>query len=210
MAGNRRALAAEARHGPGAPRAARLHACTDGDRSVGVVRSVRVEPDARSGALRGHASVTRGRMRTRCAAAVAAAMLASAHAVAQAPPPAPEPPPPHPPPPSTQRPRPPTRHMPYRGTASAPTGADTLDVHSILKARTAALDSALQAVTTTFDTLGLDSLVTAIDRGGAAAVDSLRARRARSRRLLRVSLQPVALSTYDRVNGLRLGSGVEL
>jgi hypothetical protein len=115
---------------------------------------------------------------------------------------------------STQPSFPPVRIRPWRGVASPPPGADTLDVHSILRARSAAIDSALRAETTEFDTLGLDSLVTTLDRGGAAAAASAAASAARAaggpRKPVRLAWKPLALSTYDRVNGLRLGSGAAI
>jgi hypothetical protein len=128
----------------------------------------------------------------RCLAGAAAIAVSPAHSQGQAPEP------------------PAVRKQPWRGTAAAPPGTDTLDVHSILEARSAALDSALQVETTTFDTLGLDSLVTAIDRGGAAAAADAERKRRRRARTLGFELRPGALWTYDRVNGMRLGSGVEV
>lgn len=121
---------------------------------------------------------------------------------AQAPPPpsqqAPPPPPPQPPPKAT-------RVVPWRGTAAAPLGADTLDVHEILERRTSHLDSLLNSETAVHDTTGIDSLVQALDRGGAAVADHVKPRAPVK---LHFSLRPLAMTTYDRVNGFRLGSGV--
>ncbi len=106
--------------------------------------------------------------------------------------------------PSTRR---ATRVLPWRGAAAAPAGADTFSVQSILRARSAALDSALSDESALFDTLGIDSLTAALDRGGADAMRSFHAKDT-SPSGLRFVLRPLALSTYERIDGLRLGSGV--
>jgi len=109
-----------------------------------------------------------------------------------------------PPPPPQQQPPKATRVVPWRGTQAAPRGADTLDVHDILSRRTSYLDSLLNSETTVHDTTGIDSLVQALDRGGAAVAEQVKPR---SPVKLHFSLRPLAMTTYDRVNGFRLGSG---
>lgn len=104
-----------------------------------------------------------------------------------------------------QTPAKPARVMPWRGTAPAPQGADTLDVRDILARRSSRLDSLLDREIAVHDTTGLDSLVAALDRGGAAVAERLKPRRPVK---LHTALRPFTMTTYDRVNGLRLGSGV--
>jgi len=104
-----------------------------------------------------------------------------------------------------QPPAKPARVVPWRGTAPAPQGADTLDVRDILARRSARLDSLLNSETAVYDTTGIDSLVGALDRGGAAVAERVKPHTPLK---LHVSLRPLTMTTYDRVNGLRLGSGV--
>lgn len=106
---------------------------------------------------------------------------------------------------TAQTPPKPARVMPWRGTAPTPQGADTLDVHDILDRRSARLDSLLNSETAVYDTTGIDSLVSALDRGGAAVAEHVKPR---SPVKLHTGVRPFAMTTYDRVNGLRLGSGV--
>jgi hypothetical protein len=88
---------------------------------------------------------------------------------------------------------------------------DTLDVHTILNRRTAWLDSLLAPESTRLDTVGTTSLADSLDRGGAAAIRAHRPLTTVHAPLrLRTSVRPLALTTYNRVDGLRLGSGVGL
>ena len=91
--------------------------------------------------------------------------------------------------------------------AAAPAVLDTLDVHTILERRTSLLDSLLAPESTRLDTVGTASLADSLDRGGAAAIRAHAPEARRAPRRLRTSLRPFQMSTYNRVDGLRLGSG---
>ena len=101
----------------------------------------------------------------------------------------------------------PARVVPWRGRAATPQGADTLDVHTILRERSSMLDSLLGAEVTSFDTTGVDSLVSALDRGGAAAVRAFKPKALKSR-TFSYGVRPLTLTTYNRVDGFLLGSGI--
>ena len=91
--------------------------------------------------------------------------------------------------------------------AAAPAVLDTLDVHTILERRSTLLDSLLAPESTRLDTVGTASLADSLDRGGAAAIRAHAPETTRAPRRLTFSLRPFQMSTYNRVDGLRLGSG---
>lgn len=86
--------------------------------------------------------------------------------------------------------------------------ADTLDVHSILQQRSTWLDSMLAPESTRLDTVGTSSLADSLDRGGAAVMRAHAPQTTRERMHLDHSIRPLAMTTYNRIDGLRLGSGL--
>lgn len=89
---------------------------------------------------------------------------------------------------------------------------DAPNVHDILDRRSAALDSLLRPESVQLDTLGIEALADSFDTGGLARIqahvpDTLAAARGSQ---LDFALKPFSLTTYNRVDGLRLGSGVGL
>lgn len=96
------------------------------------------------------------------------------------------------------------------GAAEQPARFDTLDVRTILRRERATLDSLLLPESTAIDTTHAASLADSLDRGGRAALLERRAAADTTRhRKLTLSLQPLALTAYQRVDGLRLGMGGE-
>jgi hypothetical protein len=82
-------------------------------------------------------------------------------------------------------------------------------VRSVLERRQAVLDSLLLPESIAFDSSGTDSLAATLDRGGAAAVQARRKSESKQHRaLFDLGLQPLALTTYQRVDGFRLGAGL--
>ena len=93
--------------------------------------------------------------------------------------------------------------------AEQPARFDTLDVRAVLERERAALDSLLLPESTVLDTTGTTATVDSLDRGGAAAVRDRRPVSTSPRKRVGLSLEPLALTDYQRVDGLRLGMGAE-
>lgn len=93
--------------------------------------------------------------------------------------------------------------------AAQTAGFDTLSVEQVLERRSSRLDSLLLPESTEFDSTGTAALTDSLDRGGAAAVRTQR--REMANRPLRpdLGLRPLAMTTHQRVDGFRLGSGIE-
>jgi hypothetical protein len=97
---------------------------------------------------------------------------------------------------------------PRASADETPATVDTLDVHTILERHSAKLDSLLLPTSVQYDTAGVAGAVDSLDRGGA--VEAHRRRRiAAGSPGPSLNLSPLALTTYDRVDGLRLGTGIE-
>jgi hypothetical protein len=94
---------------------------------------------------------------------------------------------------------------------AAPATYDTLSVESVLQQRQAHLDSLLLPESTRFDTLGVSGTADSLDQGGAEAVHARVKAQSKARRhhAAELHLQPLALSTYNRIEGSRAGMGVE-
>jgi len=94
--------------------------------------------------------------------------------------------------------------------AESPATYDTLGVRSVLEGRQSVLDSLLLPESTQFDTAGTTSLADSLDRGGAAAIAAQKRAVAKSHKHhIDLGFQPLALTTYNRVEGMRVGIGIQ-
>lgn len=84
-------------------------------------------------------------------------------------------------------------------------------LHDILGRRSAQLDSLLRPESVQLDTVGVRALADSFDAGGLARIRAhvSDAGSASPGRRIDVGLKPLSLTTYNRVDGLRLGSGLE-
>jgi len=99
------------------------------------------------------------------------------------------------------------------GARAQPATFDTLGVRAVLERRQSVLDSLLLPESTQLDTAGTATLADSLDQGGAAAValqrDSVEAAVRRAAKRFDLGFKPLALTTYNRVDGLRAGAGLE-
>lgn len=91
--------------------------------------------------------------------------------------------------------------------ADEPPPFDMRSVDSVLANRSAALDSLLMPESIALDTAGVDSIAMLLDAGGFAAARA-HTPEWRGPRGARISLHPLAHSTYNRVEGFRAGAGM--
>lgn len=89
------------------------------------------------------------------------------------------------------------------------TSTPGLDVDKLLRGRNSRLDSLLNPQSTRFDSTGIDALVDSLDRGGFDAVRHHRPDAFQPQRLA-LEVRPGALSAYNRIEGVRYGSGLTL
>lgn len=94
--------------------------------------------------------------------------------------------------------------------AVATSPVDTLSVEEILARRNARLDSLLSPESRLVDTAGVSALLDRIRDGGAGALDSLDRANDGDRPAIRGALKPFAMSSYNRIEGVRTGMGFEL